>query len=77
MKDNRGRKIVAVYAIGVDAAYCIYNIDNYGEYVETSYTWCGKWTRKSKNKLEYDRYGNLYFRKFKHVLYLDDFMKID
>lgn len=77
MKDNKGRKIVGMYAIGFDAAYCIYNIDDSGDFVETSYTWCGKWTRKSKNKLEYDRYGNLYFRKFNHILYLNDFMKVD
>ena len=77
MKHNKGRKIEAVYSISADAAYCIYNIDNYGDFVETAYTWCGKWTRKSKNKLEYDREGNAYFRKFKHILYLTDFMLID
>lgn len=77
MKDNKGRKIKAVYAIGLDAAYCIYNLDPYGEFVETAYTWCGKWTRKTKNKLEYDKDEYAYFRKFKHILYITDFMLID
>lgn len=77
MQDNKGRKIEAVYAITWDSAYCIYNLDPYGEFVETAYTWCGKWTRKSRNKLEYDREGKAYFRKFGHILYLDNFMKVD
>lgn len=63
MKDNKGREIIGVYPITWDAAYCIYNIDPYGDFVETGYTWCGKWARKTKNKLEYDRFGNVYFRK--------------
>lgn len=76
MKDNKGRTITAVYAITMDAAYCIYDVDPYGEFVETAYTWCGKWTRKAKNRLEYDNDGRAYFRKFKHILYLQDFMRI-
>lgn len=77
MKDNNGRKIIAIYPIAYDAAYCIYNISDDNESVYTTYTWCGKFAKRTRNKLLYDRYGNLYFRKDGKQFYLNDFMKID
>lgn len=72
MKDNKGREIMGVYAIGVDAGYCVYSIDDDGDSVWTTYTWCGKFAKRVKNKLYYSAEGRPYFKKYGNRVYLDE-----
>lgn len=77
MTDNKGRKVKAVYPITWDSAYCLYDFDESGEFVYTSYTWCGKFTKIGKNRIEYSKDGNAFIRKNGHILWLKDFCLTD
>lgn len=77
MTDNRGRKVNFVYPITWDAAYYIYDTDKSGEFVYTSYTWCGNWSKIGKNRIHYSESGDAYIIKNKHLLWLRDFCLTD
>ena len=77
MSDNKGREIKFVYPISYDAAYCIYDTNEYGDFVYTTYTWCGKFTKMTKNKVYFRNNGTLYIKKYGKRVNLDDFIRID
>lgn len=77
MTDNNGRKVKAVYPITWDSAYCLYDVDDSGDYVYTSYTYGGKFTKIGKNRIKYSDDGNPYIIKNKHLLWLRDFCLTD
>lgn len=77
MTDNKGRKVKLVYPITLDSAYCLYDIDDLNEYVYTSYTWCGKFSKIGKNKIKYSESGDAYIIKDKHLLWLKNFCLLD
>lgn len=75
MSDNKGREIKFVYPISYDAAYCIYDIDDYGEFVYTTYTYGGKFTKKVKNTLYWDSNYEPYFIKYGQRIYANGFVR--
>lgn len=77
MTDNRGREIEAVYAISYDAGYCIYTVDASGDFVYTTYTWCGKFTKMTRNKLYCRKNGSFYIKKYGKRVNLEDFIRIN
>lgn len=76
MTDNKGREVKFVYAITYDAGYCIYTVDASGDFVYTTYTWSGKFTKMTRNKLYCRKNGSFYIKKYGKRLSLDDFIRI-
>ena len=75
MTDKKGRSIEAVYAITWDSAYCIYTVDASGDFVYTTFTWCGKFAPMRRNKLYCRADGSFYIKKYGHRLNLTDFIR--